>query len=78
MLLIELKNYLQQHQQASLHDVALHFQIPEGAVYDMLDHWVRKGYVEIKSNTVCSCGGCGGCSASGCGSDIGDTIYHWK
>ncbi len=55
MILSDVRNYIRQRGQASLSDVALHFDSDPEAVRTMLDVWVRKGKVSrgIATN---SCG----------------------
>jgi DNA-binding IclR family transcriptional regulator len=64
MILLKLRDYLKEKHVASLSDVARHFDIPESAVQNMLEHWVQKGQVRVGHATAdvgASCGsGCGG------------------
>lgn len=55
MILLEIKNYLQQRKQASLTDIALHFDADTTAVEGMLEQWIRKGKVH-KTTLTTSCG----------------------
>ncbi len=61
MILSDIKHYVQRHQYATLHDLALHFQSEPEAVRGMLEHWIRKGKVR-KQNGSCSCKGCTECN----------------
>lgn len=79
MMLMDVRDYLQRNQQATLSDMALHFDVPEGAMQDMVEQWVRKGRVIITQDAEsCSSGGCSGCHEGGCGSSIGKTLYRWR
>ncbi|MCL2298111.1 MAG: FeoC-like transcriptional regulator [Proteobacteria bacterium] len=88
MILMKLRDYLKEKHTASLSDVARHFDIPESAVQNMLEHWVQKGQVTVGYATVdagASCSsGCGGCSVgksveknkTHCGAS--SMVYHWR
>jgi hypothetical protein len=71
MIVSRLSTYLQQHQRASLHDMALGLDTDAEALRHMLSVLERKGRVKrLPSGTPCS-GGCGKCQP--------DTveIYEW-
>ena len=51
MILSEVRHYLRQRGQASLDDIALHFDADPMAVRGMLDIWIRKGKAH-KQNTA--------------------------
>ena len=72
MILSDIKRYLQARGQASLGDIALHFDANPEAVRGMLEHWIRKGRVERQlANPAC------GSACSQC--DPADTeIYLWR
>jgi len=72
MILSDIKGYLQAHGQATLKDIALHFDASPEAVRGMLEHWIRKGRVEKQLlNDACQ-SACTQC-------DPGDTeIYLWR
>jgi bacterioferritin-associated ferredoxin len=72
MILAEIKTYLKQRRQASLADIALHFDIEPGAARGMLEQWIRKGKVErLSAQAAC------GSSCSKC--DPATTeLYLWK
>lgn len=53
--LIDLKNYLRTAQIASLSSIAAHFKCDAWLLRDMLEHWVRKGYVRHFAKTS-NCG----------------------
>jgi len=55
MILSDIKRYLQQRQQATLADIALHFDIEPDAARGMLEQWIRKGKVE-RHSAQASCG----------------------
>ncbi len=61
MILSEVKSYLVQRRQATLSDIALHFDSDPDAVRGMLELWIRKGRVRRQALTA-SCGqSCGSC-----------------
>jgi hypothetical protein len=61
MIISRLSAYLQQHQRASLHDMALGLDTDAEALRSMLAVLERKGRVSrLPSGTSCS-GGCGKC-----------------
>ncbi|RLJ18761.1 sugar metabolism transcriptional regulator [bacterium endosymbiont of Escarpia laminata] len=55
MILADIKRYLMARKQASLADIAMHFDADPDAVRGMLEHWIRKGRVE-KHSVYASCG----------------------
>jgi predicted ArsR family transcriptional regulator len=61
MILSQIRSYLAERGQATLADIALHFDAEPEAVRGMLEHWVRKGRVEQrKVEAACgtSCNRC--------------------
>jgi hypothetical protein len=67
-----LKHYLQVHRQATLGDLALHFDVPADAMRGMLQTWLRKGRVrelDVQASCNTSC-------ATAC-DDSAMTIYEW-
>jgi hypothetical protein len=79
MILMELRDYLKEKRVASLSDMARRFDIPESAMQNMLEHWVRKGCAVINIGVSCR-SGCGGCnigkSESRC--DGASIVYRWR
>jgi len=72
MILSDIRNYMQQHGQVSLADIALHFDVEPDAVRGMLDIWIRKGKVHRRSATS-SCGtSCSQCDTAA------TEIYVWE
>lgn len=66
-----LKQYLVDHKQASLRDLALHFDVNAQTIQDAMGFWVRKGKVEQSSVS--------GCEKGCCQCDIElTTVYYWK
>jgi putative ferrous iron transport protein C len=55
MILSDLRDYLRQRGQASLQDMALHFDADPDALRGMLEQWIRKGKVSRRSAKA-SCG----------------------
>ena len=72
MILKDLKQYVQSHQQVSLKDIALHFDVETEAAKGMLDFWVRKGKIKhYSSDSFCA----GGCS---CSQKESNDLYEWN
>ena len=71
MILPEIRRYLSQRGQASLADIALHFDIEPDALRGMLEVWMRKGKIQ-KQLATASCGS----SCNKCQSDATE-IYAW-
>ncbi|GLS06204.1 hypothetical protein GCM10007860_33740 [Chitiniphilus shinanonensis] len=57
----DIRQYLRERGQASLADLAAHFDAEPDAVRDVIAHWVRKGRVSEIGGASCgkSCCGCG-------------------
>ena len=55
MILSDIRSYLEQRGQATLADIAMHFEADRDAVRGMLEIWMRKGKVHRKMATA-SCG----------------------
>ncbi len=72
MLLGEIRNYLQQRGNASLTDIATHFDIAEETARFALHYWQQKGKAR---EMLTACGG--GCSGKSCGSSGTATQYEW-
>ena len=71
MILSDIKAYLAARGQATLADIARHFDADPDAVRGMLDHWIRKGRI-TKQRIEDVCGlHCGGCEAAAV------EIYVW-
>ena len=47
MILIQLKQHIQQHRFVSLFDLASHFNVEAQILRDMLQLWIRKGKIKI-------------------------------
>lgn len=72
MILSEIRDYVRKRRQASLADIALHFDADPDAVRGMLQVWVDKGKLHRQMATA-SCGG----SCTQC--DPASTeIYVWS
>lgn len=66
MILAEIKQYLKERGQASLQDIALHFDTDPEAVRGMLEQWIRRGKVERRMlGAACGSGGCTKCDPTG-------------
>ncbi|PLY14382.1 MAG: sugar metabolism transcriptional regulator [Sedimenticola sp.] len=71
MILADIKRYLQERGQATLADIAIHFDSNPDAVRGMLEIWIRKGKVRMRPVTS-SCGdSCHQCDSST------TEIYQW-
>lgn len=71
-ILRRLKRYLQLHRQATLGDLALHFDVPADAMRGMLETWLRKGRVrELDTQATCNTSCATACD------DTAMTIYEW-
>lgn len=71
-ILRRLKHYLQVHRQATLGDLAIHFDVPADAMRGMLDTWLRKGRVrELDARATCNTSCATACD------DTAMTIYEW-
>ncbi|WP_083240255.1 FeoC-like transcriptional regulator [Methyloceanibacter methanicus] len=75
-MLLDLKNYLEAHNPASIGDLATHYSIEPDALRGMLDHWIRKGKVK-RLELGCTCKSCsqGGTCGSCCSTSF--EIYQW-
>ncbi len=72
MILQDIRRYLELHQQASLHDIALHFDLDPDVARGMLEFWVSKGRIRHIQQQV-DCGG--GCN---CSSRENFDLYQWN
>lgn len=72
MILAELRDYLRQRGQATLADLANHFDAEPEALRGMLEVWIRKGRVQRQMATA-SCG----TSCSHCDPHTTE-IYVWS
>lgn len=64
MILAELRNYIERHGQATLGDLANHFDSEPSAIQGMLQRWIDKGQIEEQRLTA-SCGdSCRQCNVS--------------
>lgn len=67
MILIEIKDYIIQHKEVTLPQLAMRFQMPESAIENMVAVWVQKKVIEkltLTCGTFSDQSGCGGCSDS--------------
>ena len=71
MILQDIKDYLKSRQQASLGDIALHFDVEPDALRGMLDFWVSKGKITVHRNDI----DCGGCA---CSQKSESDVYAWN
>ena len=62
MILTQVRDYLKQHRQAPLKDMALTFNMDQQALKPLIEHWIAKGKVEkMPAGTGCQ-GGCTSCA----------------
>ena len=61
MILSEVREYVRRRGQASLKDIALHFDSDPEALRSILDHWVRKGRIARRTASSSCGGGCTQC-----------------
>jgi hypothetical protein len=73
MILSDIKRYLQDRGQATLGDLAIHFDTDPDAMRGMLAQWIQKGRV-LKTELRASCNR----SCSKCCSDDAMEIYEWR
>lgn len=81
-VLLDLQSYIQQHNQASIRDLSLHFHMEPDALRGMLEHWIRKGRLKrLDLTPECGCG-CGKkrntSSCTSCGVEDSFEIYAWQ
>ena len=70
-MLSQLKRYLQQHEQASLADIAHHFDVSPEVARQMLGVWIKKGRVS-RSKATAACGSsCSQCDPASI------ELYRW-
>lgn len=72
MILSDIRHYLEQRGQATLADIALHFDADPDAIRGMLEVWIRKGRIRRRMATA-SCGS----SCSQC-DPAATEIYSWR
>jgi hypothetical protein len=73
MILSDIKGYLQARKQATLNDLALHFDSDPEAMRGMLARWLAKGKVtKMVQPTGCK----KGCPSCGCGE--AEEVYAWR
>ncbi|WP_424943810.1 FeoC-like transcriptional regulator [Aliiroseovarius crassostreae] len=66
-MLLDIRQYIEDHETVSLLDLSHRFHISPDALRGMLAHWQRKGVIRRKGATM-DCGGCtpspscGGCN----------------
>lgn len=71
MTLSDLRSYLQEHKQASLADLAMHFHSDPTAVEAAMQTWIKKGKAEMMiAEPEC------GASCCQCKKEL-VTIYRW-
>ncbi len=72
MILSQVRDYLEHRGQATLADIALHFDTEPEAMRGMLDRWVSKGRVE-RRKTEAACGtSCSRCNPAAM------ELYVWR
>lgn len=71
MILSEIKHYLAARGQATLGEIAVHFDTPPDAIRGMLEQWIRKGKVR-RFGATSACGS----SCSKCDPAMTE-VYQW-
>ena len=71
MILSEIRDYIRTRQQATLRDVALHFDIDHDVARGMLEFWVKKNRIRKTVSSACS----GSCS---CDAAQETESYSWN
>ncbi|MFQ5642420.1 MAG: FeoC-like transcriptional regulator [Thiogranum sp.] len=71
MILADIRRYLEQRGQATLADIALHFDADPDAVRGMLEVWMRKGMVRRQAATAACGSSCNQCDPAA------TEIYVW-
>lgn len=77
MLMISIRDYVKLKGQVDLQNIARHFCLPESAVAQMLNFWIKKGV--IKLITLSEQYDCGSAKCRDCFNCHSDTkaIYEW-
>ncbi len=70
MTLIDLKNFLRDHHQVTLGEIATHFSADRELVHSMLEVWQRKG--KVTATQAAKCRGCTQCGTTPI------EIYQWR
>jgi putative ferrous iron transport protein C len=73
MILSDIKRYLQERKQATLNDIAFHFDVEPAALRPMLELWILKGKV---TRIVLQPGCKKGCASCAC--DTNMELYSWR
>jgi len=64
MMLLKIRDYLQENDSVPVRDLALKFNISQDKAKSMLDHWVKKGMAQKQpANSLCQ-SGCRSCDPS--------------
>ena len=61
LTLSKIKAYFEARQMATCDALALHFEVDQNSIKDMLRHFIHKGQIECKL-LESACGSCQGCS----------------
>jgi len=65
MSLTDIRAYLEKEHSASLKEISTHFKADSSLVESMLDQWILKGRVVVKSHDAFSSACCGKCGGAG-------------
>lgn len=71
MILTEIRDYLKQHGQVSVMDIAYRFEVEPEVIRSMVAKWINKGMVEEFDVLTQKCKGCTKCD------DKKNEIYRW-
>jgi len=73
-MLMAIKHLLIERKQMSLVDLARHFYVSEEIMLGMLDHWQKKGRIEVMDASGACGTACGNCDES----ESSKIYYRWK
>lgn len=77
MKLGEIRDYIKQRGEASLADVANHFDISKEAAKLALDYWIRKGKIQF-GGANCKSACSSQCSGGSCSTGPESEHYQWR
>lgn len=58
MILLQLKNYIRQHERVMLQDIQFHFDIDEAAAIGLMEPLLQQGHIQEIPNSGCATGLC--------------------
>lgn len=70
MILTDLRDYVQKQGRAGSKELAIHFDLSEDMVNNMIRHWITRNVIRQLNSSACgTCGHCSGCDV--------EAIYEW-